>query len=137
MDNVKGLSFLAKCEECGQGFEVTPQILKNKKFDFKEENTEGKSIWITYYDCPNCGKTHMVQVDDEKSKQMLTKVSIMFAQLTVAKRKGKKISKKTSGKFEKARNDLSSYRKALMKELTGKHVYDDEAGCFWELRFSV
>lgn len=138
VDNKQGLNFLAKCEGCGQGFEVTPQILKNKKFEFKEEGkTEGKSIWITYYDCPKCGHLHMVQADDEKSKQMLTKVSIMFAQLAAAKRKGKTISKKTSDKFKKARNDLSIYRMALMKELTEKWVYDPESGNFWELRFSV
>ena len=79
----------------------------------------------------------MVQVDDKKSKQMLVKVSIMFAQLSNAKRKGKTISKKTSDKFKKARNDLSLYRTNLMKELNGKLAIDTENGIAVVLRFSV
>ena len=109
------------------------QIIINKK----EYNYLGKSIWVTYYDCPHCGRRHMVQADDVKSKQMLVKVSIMFARLSNTKRKGKTISKKTSDKFKKARNDLSLYRNNLMKELNGKLATDIENGTTVLLRFSV
>ena len=132
MDNKKGLSFQTICEECKKGFEVNPQVLKKKEYSYL-----GKSIWVTYYDCPNCGRRHMVQVDDEKSKQMLVRASIMFAQLSNAKVKGKTISKKTSDKFKKARNDLSLYRTNLMKELNGKLATDIENVMTVELRFSV
>ena len=139
MDNKKGLNFHTICEECKKGFEVNPQVLKKKEYNYLGESIwiKGKSIWVTYYDCPHCGRRHMVQVDDEKSKQMLVGVSIMFAQLSNAKRKGKTISKKTSDKFKKARNDLSLYRNNLMKELNGKLATDIENGTAVLLRFSV
>ena len=120
------------CEECRERFEVNSQNLNKKEYNYL-----GKSIWVTYYDCPHCGRRHMVQVDDKKSKQMLVKGSIMFAQLSNAKRKGKTISKKTSDKFKKARNDLSLYRNNLMKELNGKLAIDTENGIAIVLRFSV
>ena len=122
----------AFCEECRERFEVNSQNLNKKEYNYL-----GKSIWITYYDCPHCGRRHMVQADDVKSKQMLVKVSIMFARLYNTKRKGKTISKKTSDKFKKARNDLSLYRNNLMKELNGKLATDIENGTTVLLRFSI
>lgn len=132
VNSEKKLGFNAVCEECKKGFAVNSQNLNKKEYDYL-----GKSIWVMYYDCPHCGRRHMVQVDDEKSKQMLVKVSIMFAQLTNAKRKGKMISKKSSDKFKKARNDLSSYRMALAKELNGRMAVDMEGFKSEVLRFSV
>lgn len=132
MSSENTLRINAFCEECKERFEVNPQVLKKKEYKYN-----GESIWITYYDCPHCGRRHMVQVDDMKSKQMLVKVSIMFARLSNTKRKGKTISKKTSDKFKKARNDLSLYRNNLMKELNGKLATDIENATAVLLRFSV
>ena len=132
MSSENTLRINAFCEECKERFEVNPQVLKKKEYKYN-----GESIWVTYYDCPHCGRRHMVQADDVKSKQMLVKVSIMFARLSNTKRKGKTISKKTSDKFKKARNDLSLYRNNLMKELNGKLATDIENGTTVLLRFSV
>lgn len=132
MSSENTLRINAFCEECKERFEVNSQNLNKKEYNYL-----GKSIWVTYYDCPHCGRRHMVQVDDEKSKQMLVKVSIMFAQLSNAKRKGKMISKKSSDKFKKARSDLSSYRMALAKELNGRMAVDMEDFKSEVLRFSV
>jgi len=127
-----GLSFLAKCEDCGEGFNVTKDILKNREFYVNEQ-----SIFLTYYDCPHCGRRHFVQIDDKVSKQKLATISVKFAKIAAAKRKGKDISKKQSEIFKKSRQDLSDYRMTLMKEFTGKLVYDGETGARFELRFSV
>lgn len=132
MSSENTLRINAFCEECKERFEVNSQNLNKKEYNYL-----GKSIWVTYYDCPHCGRRHMVQVDDEKSKQMFVKVSIMFAQLSNAKRKGKMISKKSSDKFKKARSDLSSYRMALAKELNGRMAVDMEDFKSEVLRFSV
>ena len=129
---VNGIRFTAECEDCKRKFEVNGTILKNREFE-----VNGRSIFLTYYDCPDCGRRHFVQVDDVSSKQELTRVSIEFAKLTAAKRKGKAIPQKRSERFKKARQHLSDYRMALMKELTGKLIYDSETGTNFELRFSV
>lgn len=128
----EGLSMMAHCEKCEKMFEVNGANVKNREF-----NINGQSISLTYYDCPNCNHRHFVQIDDTKSKQMLVGVSVTFAKFAAAKKKGKTISKKQSERFKKARQNLSDYRTALMKEFTGKLVYDSETGTEFELRFSV
>lgn len=126
-------SFLVECENCKKRFPVT-----NDKLTYgKEFKSNGQSIFLTYYDCPHCGKRHFVQIDDAKSKQMLVGVTVTFTKLAAAKKKGKAISKKQSEKFKKARQNLSGYRMNLMKEFTGKTVIDKETGIEYVLRFSV
>lgn len=128
----EGLDIMAKCEGCDKVFEVNGGNIVNREF-----NVNGRSIFLTYYDCPKCKRRHFVQIDDAKSKQMLVGVSTTFAKLAAVKQKGKAIPKKQSGKFKKARQNLSDYRMALMKEFTGEWIKDPETGCGFELRFSV
>lgn len=128
----KGLNIMARCEGCEKVFEVNYGNIKNREFD-----VNGRSIFLTYYDCQSCGRRHFVQIDDAKSKQMLVGVSVKFAKMAAMKNKGKSIPKKQSEKFKKTRQNLSDYRTTLMKEFTGKLVHDSEAGTDFELRFSV
>lgn len=128
----EGLNIMARCEDCEKMFEVNNHNIKNREFE-----VNGRSIFLTYYDCPSCGRRHFVQIDDVKSKQMLVGMSVKFAKLAAMKNKGKIIPKKQSERFKKTRQDLSDYRMTLMKEFTGKLVHDSEAGTDFELRFSV
>jgi len=125
-----------ECEDCKQKFPVTQDQAPNSLTHKKEFKVNGQSIFLTYYDCPHCGKRHFVQIDDVSSLQELTNVSREFCRLAAMKRKDKIISKKQSDKFMKSRQHLSDYRMTLMKEFTGKTVVD-ETGASYELRFSV
>ena len=91
---------------------------------------------MTYYDCPNCGRRHFVQIDDVSSLQELVRVTNEFKSLAIKRQKGKTISKKQSDKFKKSRQHLSDYRINLMKEFTGK-IAVDETGAEYTLRFSI
>lgn len=128
----EGMNIMARCESCDKMFEVNNGNIKNREFE-----VNGQSIFLTYYDCPKCGRRHFVQVDDIKSKQMLVGITIQFAKLSSARGRGKSIPKKQSERFKKTRQDLSDYRMTLMKEFTGKLVHDSEAGTDFELRFSI
>ncbi len=127
-----GPNIKALCENCATEFKVNNGNIKNREFE-----VNGQSIFLTYYDCPNCGRRHFVQIDDAKSKQMLVGVSAKFVKLAAAKNKGKTITNNQSVKFKKAKQNLSDYRMTLMKEFTGKLIHDSEAGTDFELRFSV
>lgn len=125
-----------ECEDCKKKFPVTQDQGPNSLTHKKEFKSNGQSIFLTYYDCPHCGKRHFVQIDDANSMQELVKVTNQFRSLTVKRQKGKNIPKKQSDKFKKARQHLSDYRMTLMKEFTGKSA-TDEAGVEYVLRFSV
>lgn len=133
----KAMSLLVECEECKHKFEISSGENSNQVNHKKEFNINGKSIFLTYYDCPSCGRRHYVQIDDVTSLNKLKEVSKQFIKLSVAKNKGKEIPKKQLAKFKKARQHLSDYRMNLMKEYTGKSIHDDETDSNFVLRFSV
>lgn len=128
---------LVECEDCKQKFEIASGEDVNKVTHKKEFKIGDKSIFLTYYDCPKCGRRHFVQIDDDVSLSKLRNVKSQFINLASAKKKGKEIPEKQSAKFKKARQDLSNYRMKLMKKYSNKFVCDIEAGTIFELRFSI
>lgn len=140
LDNINSLPVMAECEACKHRFQLSSDegdTVKSYVNHKKEFNVNGKSIFLTYYDCPSCGRRHYVQIDDTISLDKLKEVQMMFIKLSVMKNKGKKISKKQSDKFKKARQNLSDYRMKLIKEYTGKLIRNNETESDFELRFSI
>ena len=133
MDKDNQMSFMAECENCKHRFKISSVNVSHKK----EFTVNGKSIFLTYYDCPSCGRRHFVQIDDMTSLNKLEEVRRMFIKLSIMKHKGKEISEKQSAKFKKARQHLSDYRMKLMKEYTGKLIRNNETESDFELRFSI
>lgn len=122
-----------ECENCKHRFDISTDGTVTHKKEFKIND---KSIFLTYYDCPSCGRRHYVQIDDSTSISKMKKVNEMFIKMSVAKRKGKAIPEKQQEKFKKARQHLSDYRIELMKEFTDKSIID-ENGESIVLRFSI
>lgn len=133
----EAMSLLVECEDCKTKFRISSGEAVNAVTHKKEFNVNGQSIFLTYYDCPSCGRRHYVQIDDATSLNKLKEVSRQFVKLAAAKKKGKEIPQKQSAKFKKARQYLSDYRINLMKEYTGKLIHDNETDSDFELRFSV
>ena len=131
------MSLLVECEGCKEKFRITTGNAANAVTHKKEFNINGRSIFLTYYDCPKCGRRHYVQIDDKRSLDMLKEVIRQFVHLSVKKKQDKEIPQKQSAKFKKARQNLSDYRMNLMKEYTGKLLHDNETDSDFELRFSV
>ena len=135
--NRERMSLMVECEYCKQKFEIASSEAEHSVTHKKEFNVNGQSIFLTYYDCPKCGRRHYVQIDDATSLNKLKEVSRQFVKLAVLKKKDKEIPQKQSAKFKKARQNLSDYRMNLMKEYTGKLLHDNETDSDFELRFSV
>lgn len=134
--NKETMSLLVECEDCKEQFRIGADNTANA-ITKKEFNVNGQSIFLTYYDCPKCGRRHYVQIDDAVSLNKLKQVSWQFVKLAVLKKKDKEIPQKQSAKFKKARQNLSDYRMKLMKEYTGKLIHDNETDSDFKLRFSV
>lgn len=131
------MSLLVECEDCKEKFQITAGDAVNAVTHKKEFKVNGQSIYLTYYDCPKCGRRHYVQIDDAVSLSKLNEISRLFAKFAVAKKKDKQISKKQSDKFKKARQHLSDYRINLMKQYTGKLIHDNDTDSDFVLKFSV
>lgn len=135
--NEERASLLVECEECKRKFEITADEAANSLFNKKEYKVDGESAFLTYYDCPCCGKRHCVQVDDRRSLRELKEVANQFTELFLLRKKGKEISQKQSAKFKKTRQHLSDYRTSLMEKYTGKLVHDNDTDSDFVLRFSI
>lgn len=131
------MNLLVECENCKEKFNITSGNEQNTITHKKEFSVNGKSIFLTYYDCPSCGRRHFVQIDNATTLRKLRDVSKQFAKLTIAKRKGKQISKEQSEKFKKTRKNLTESRMILMREYTGKLIHDNETDSDFVLRFSI
>lgn len=130
-----GLTILVECRYCSKKFEVSSgnEVVQHKK-EFKANE---QSIFLTYYDCPECGRRHYVQIDTVQTLQELKEVERMFIKLSVTKKKGKQPPQSQSAKFKKAREHLAQNRTNLMKQFTGKLVHDSETDTDIVLEFSV
>ena len=131
------MSLLVECEDCKEKFQITAGDVVNAVTHKKEFKVNGQSIYLTYYDCPKCGRRHYVQIDDAVSLSKLNETLRLFAKFAVEKKKGKQIPKKQSDKFKKARQHLSVYRINLMKQYTGKLIHDNDTDLDFVLKFSV
>lgn len=129
----KDISLLAECEGCHEKFNVSQGILTYKK----PYKVSDGVIYLTYYDCSKCGKRHYVQVDDDKTLELLKVNEGQFIHNAVIRAKGKKLRKKKIDQYKDSRKYLTRYRKKLMEEYEGKQIYDEEKSSYFELRFST
>lgn len=129
------MSLLVECEDCRHKFEVN---VNNKTMTFKKKfEVNGQTIFLSYYICPECGRCHYVQIDNQSTLNELKDVERQFAKLAAAKTKGKIVPQKQSAKFKKSREYLAHSRNELMKQYTGKLIHDSDTDSEFELRFSV
>lgn len=136
MENEKLNSFSVRCHECGHTLPVMAGM-SSFKYGAEYKDKDGQSIWLTYFDCPSCGKRHYVQIDDSTSKEYLKKATSMFNRLAASRRKGSTISSRQIGKLDSTKRKLSSVRLELMQKYSGKELYN-VSDCKWEsIKFSV
>lgn len=111
------ISIVRQCTNCKGLVEISSSDLNKIKIDIKS----GKSIWLTYFDCPFCSKTHFVQIDDVRTNNLLAEMGKVFASFIKARKYGHK-TKKQSAKYHSINRDLNEIRKDLQKEYSGMTV---------------
>lgn len=127
--------YLFECEDCGTKFYLGDSGVKvNYEIQFVAK--DGRSIFLTYYDCPKCDRRHYVQIDDTRSKKIKKEVSLMFRKLSKKRLNFEDISKKQNEKFKKLNNTLEHYRFELKKEFNGQSIISN-SGQEFEVHFSM
>lgn len=127
--------YLFECEDCGTKFYLGTNGVE-VKYGVPFRTRNGRSIFITYYDCPNCDRRHYVQIDDVRSNQIKKETSIMFKKLSKKRLNFKDIPKKQNEKFKKLNNALEDYRFELKKVFNGQVVIAAD-GTEVEVHFSM
>lgn len=132
----EAMKLMVECEECQHKFSISAGEAVHAVTHKKEYQVKAQSIYLTYYDCPECGRRHYVQIDDEQSLKYLEENRKQFVHNAVIKTSGQKLRKKKIDQYKSTQKRLMEYRRELMKQFTGVELYDEEKGSF-ELRFSV
>lgn len=127
--------YLFKCEDCDTNFYLDTGEVE-VKYGVPFTTKDGRSIFITYYDCPKCGRRHYVQIDDVRSNQMKKETSVMFRKLSKKRLNFKDIPKNQNEKFKKLNKKLEDYRFKLKKEFN-KQVIIAADGTEVEVHFSM
>lgn len=123
-----------QCKSCGQKFMLTNREVEHEK-QFKDK--DGQTIFITYFDCPNCQDRHYVQIDNAETLKLKKKCLDMFASLAKIKIAKKPIPNQQRSKFDSSRKKLSDKRFELMKQYEDSMVTDTETGVEIHLKFTV
>lgn len=130
-----GQKYLFECEECGTKFSLGQNGVE-VSYGVPFTSKDGRSIFITYYDCPKCDRRHYVQIDDTRSNQMKRETSVMFRKLSKKRLSFKDIPRSQNEKFKKLNNKLEDYRLELKKEFNGQIIIDSD-GSEVEVHFSM
>lgn len=128
--------YLFECEECGTKFHLNNTDGVKLKYGVPYKTRDGRSIFVTYYDCPKCDRRHYVQIDDTRSNQMKKETSTMFRRLSKKCLNFKDIPKSQNEKFKKLNSRLEDYRFELKKEFDGKVIIAND-GSEIEVHFSM
>lgn len=106
-----GFKAMAECAGCKTKFQVDASNVAKKEF----EAQDGNRVWITYYDCPECGRRHYVQIDDQNTNGVLVGLTKQMGKIAARKKKGLRVSQKQRTDFEETKRHLTELRIELMK----------------------
>lgn len=120
-----------ECMDCKENFEANVNNVKSMMVEY-----EGNKLKIIYVDCPNCGKRHYVQIDNDESSSLMVRNLLMFKKLSKKKLSGKSIGKTENKTFKGLREKLLDLRTELMKEYEGRIVTDTITGESVTLHFT-
>jgi hypothetical protein len=121
-----------KCSYCEKEFTVGGEVVEVLQRDV-QSNNDGKVLTVTYFNCPECSTEHIVQLDDEYSKDLLEQTTAMLRSKVLFSREGKQVTKKMKKEFKQKRALLTEYRNGLMAKYHGT-MFVEEFGVEFELR---
>lgn len=120
----------AKCEECEQHFDVGLHTkVKKEEFIDRDAKDAGQKIWLTYFDCPHCGRRYFVQVDTIETNRLLLEITKLVGKTLRAKKAGKSAKLKNKQtkykyKYKELETDLTVIRNRLVHTYNGHRVVD-------------
>lgn len=110
------------CIQCEKEMSIGAPELKK----VQASTVDGEHLWFTYFDCAYCGARNFVQVDNDKTQELLKNEAKLMLTALKLKRRGKSCSKRLSEKRKRISNDLAKTRKELTEHVSGQIVVNDE-----------
>lgn len=120
-----------ECSNCKKEFTVGEENeILQRDIQSREDD---KIVTITYFYCSECKTEHIVQLDDEYTKDLLEQTIAMMKSKVMFSRANKKVTNKMKKEFKLKRTLLTTYRHGLMLKYNNT-LFVDDAGVEFELK---
>lgn len=106
------LEIKAVCETCHYKITINSSSVETTTY----KTFDDKIVYVIWYKCPNCGRIHYIQIDDDCTKKLLEHSKDVLKHVMVYNSKNQTPPKKLKTKLEKVRKKLSNARLELMKQ---------------------
>lgn len=120
-----------ECSNCKKEFTVGGKEVEVLQRDIQNRD-DSKLVTITYFYCPECKAEHIVQLDDEYSKDLLEQTIAMMKSKVMFSRTGKRVTNKMKKEFKLKRALLTTYRRGLMLKYNDT-LFVEDSGVEFEL----
>lgn len=102
-----------KCEKCESKFELSfgTTLIESEVNNAAIAESKGKSLYLTKVVCPYCFKEEIVQVDNEETKELFSRLLSAIRMSKTIKKK----SKRQSAQIRKMNEELDAKRAIMLK----------------------
>lgn len=128
------MNIKAICEDCKKEFQVDDTDLIQSNVQAMDT---GEKLYLISYKCPYCDRVHIVQVDNDETKEKLNRCTRLMAKVTRQKTNKGRADNSTVVLFNRARAQLNEMRMNLMKEYNGSLVVNSETEEAFNISFSL
>lgn len=111
---------VAECVDCHKDFEVSTDGSTSSMFESKWFQFPDGLYKLSSFDCPYCGRRHIVQVDTEFTERKLKKIAKIIA------------SGRKSG-VKQMQRDLDRARKIAAGNVSGCNFFDPDTGLNYDV----
>ena len=132
-DNMLNIKF--KCSKCKSLIDVHQR--KDYIYKIKCITDEGKDVWITYIDCPECRHRHYVQVDDVETNGIKNNCLSVMSSILKKSINGKEIPPQQQHKYKKLNKKLNELRSELILKVIGKALIGSDGNKFIIDEFTI
>lgn len=122
-----------KCSSCEKEVMVGSHNIKKSEMVM----SDNMHVWMTYFDCLHCSERNFVQVDNDKTNEMVEEESRLMVKALKQKKFGKTLTKKQSERRKQIERDLAESRNKLMESVKGKVVIDCDTNESYTVFFNV
>ena len=132
-DNTLNIKF--RCSKCKTLIDVHQR--KDYIYKIKCTTGDGKDLWITYTDCPECRHRHYVQIDDVETNRIKNDCLSVMSSILKKSVNGKEIPQQQQQKYKKLNKRLNELRSELVLKFVGKELTDSDGNKFTVDEFTI
>lgn len=111
-----------QCNSCKNEFALNAENVKEKTVTISEDSQE---VMLTYYNCPECGKLFVVQIDTQETKNMLIDIKKLMRTAMVKQCKNQQIKKKEMNKYNLLNKGIDDIRMSLAIRYNHEHYIEN------------